>query len=317
MDHPLADLLRRYRAAAKRTTTYGEAWLAKHVGGGTVLPSWHQLGTSTGRMSCSGPNLQQIPRGAAYRACVRARPGHVLIKADYSQIELRAAAVIANDEVMIEAFKTGQDLHALTASALLGKPVENVEKHDRQLAKAINFGLLFGMGWKTLRTYARSNYGVEMTDEQAMAYRDTFLDTYPGISKWHRRVELRLRNVDRGKHHFDTLTRGGRRRVVAAMKRSKTNEAYPNKHEALNAPVQGTAADGMKAAISLLWERRSECPNVRPVLFVHDEIVVEAPEDRSGQAAEWLKRCMTDSMAPLIAPVPVGVEATVSTTWAG
>jgi DNA polymerase I-like protein with 3'-5' exonuclease and polymerase domains len=315
VDHPLAEALRKYKAAAKRAGTYGQAWLTKHVVGGTVLPSWHQLGAGTGRMSCSDPNLQQVPREAGYRGRIRARPGHKLVKADYSQIELRAAAAIADDGVMIEAFRAGRDLHALTAAALLDKPVEGVEKADRQLAKAVNFGLLFGMGWRTLRTYARTGYGVEMSDEQAKAYREKFLATYPGIARWHRRVESQLRNV--GRHHFTTVTRGGRRRVIAAMKRGRANEDYPNKTEALNTPVQGTAADGMKDAIALLWERRSECPGARPVLFVHDEIVVEAPEAEVGRASAWLERAMVDGMAPLIDPVPVEVEVTDGRTWGG
>ena len=111
-------------------------------------------------------------------------------------------------------------------------------------------------------------------------------------------------------------TRGGRRRTLPVGKKGKRG-VYANVTEALNFPVQGTAADGMKAAVGLLWERRDQCPGAVPVLFVHDEIVVEVAADRADAAAAWLKTCMVDGMAPLITPVPVEVEATVGPTWGG
>jgi DNA polymerase-1 len=165
VDHPLAKLLRAHRATAKRTGTYGRSWVEEHAPAGEVLPAWRQLGAASGRMSCSDPNLQQVPRGADYRWCFVARPGHLLVRADYSQIELRVAARVAPEPAMQDAYRRGEDLHARTASLILGKPVVEVTKADRQLAKAVNFGLLFGMGWKSLRGYARANYGVELTDD--------------------------------------------------------------------------------------------------------------------------------------------------------
>jgi DNA polymerase-1 len=319
VDHPLAGLLRDHRAAGKRAGTYGRAWLAEHAPGGSVLPTWHPLGAESGRMSCSDPGLQQIPRGAEYRRCFVARPGHVLVKADYSQVELRAAAAIAPEPEMQRAYRAGEDLHALTAARLLGKKVEEVTKEDRQLAKAVNFGLLFGMGWRGLKGYARAHYGVALTDDQARGYRDAFFRAYPGLRAWHGRVGAELARLARSdadaRYHARTV--GGRRVSLAAARRDREGTLYPNKAEALNAPVQGTAADGLKAAIGLLWERRAECPGAVPVLFVHDEVVVEAPADSAGVAAEWLKQAMVDGMAPLIAPVPVEVEVTVGRTWGG
>jgi DNA polymerase-1 len=299
VDHPLAALLRDYRAAAKRVGTYGRKWLAKHAGpDGRVLPSWNQLGAgSSGRMSCSAPNLQNVPRGPAYRRCFVAGPGNVLVKADYSQIELRIAAKITGERRMLDAYRTGQDLHTLTAAALLGKPAAEVTKADRQLAKAVNFGLLYGQGADGLREYALSNYGVSMTADEAARHRRTFFRTYPGLRRWHRSI---------GDAPTDTRTLGGRRRVGVSRFTEK-----------LNTPVQGTGADGLKAAIALLWERRAECPAAVPVLFVHDEIVLEVPEADADAASAWLKRCMVDAVAPLIDPVPVEVEVSVGKTWGG
>lgn len=319
LTHPLADRLRDYRAAGKRAGTYGKKWLAEHAARGAVRPHWNQLGASSGRMSCSGPNLQQIPRTGEYRRCFVARPGCVLVKADYSQIELRVAAVVAGEDAMIRAYAEGRDLHALTASALLGKPIEEVAKGDRQLAKAINFGLLFGMGWKSLGQYAAANYGVTLTDAEAQRYRDAFFRTYPKLLAWHRRVEERLKTQIRRDPEAVLVesTRGGRRCSLPAARRNAAGKPFPNKSEFLNFPVQGTAADGMKSAIGLLWERRRECPGAVPVLFVHDEIVIECPESAAESAKAWLSRCMVDGMAPLVSPVPVEVEATVGTTWGG
>jgi DNA polymerase-1 len=321
IDHPLAGLLREYRAAAKRVGTYGRSWVDKHVwGDNSVMPSWNQLGASSGRMSCSDPNLQQIPRESEYRRCFVAGPGNLLVKADYSQVELRIAAKVANEQVMIAAYRDGRDLHVMTAARILSKPEAEVTRADRQLAKAVNFGLLYGMGWRGLKQYARANYGVTLTDQQAQAYRSTFFKLYPALQKWHDTTAAGLRtllaqNPD-GTHTVQTL--GGRRRVLSASKRDRvTGKLYPNKTDALNTPVQGTGADGLKTAIALLWNRRAQCPSAVPIIFCHDEIVLEVLEADGNRAAEWLRRCMVEAVATLIEPVPVEVEVAVGRTWGG
>jgi DNA polymerase-1 len=242
----------------------------------------------------------------------------VLVKADYSQVELRIAAKVAGETEMIRAHQQGRDLHTLTASRVLGKPPEDVTKADRQLAKAVNFGLLFGMGAKSLRVYALANYGVRLTEDKARAYREAFFKLYPRLRAWHRRVGEHVKGLfDRdpsGTHEVRTL--GGRRRVLPVAK-GPPDDRYPNTTEALNTPVQGTGADGLKRAIGLLWERRAQCPGAVPVIFCHDEIVLEAPEGEGFWASQWLKACMIDGMAPLIEPVPVEVEMTTGLTWAG
>jgi DNA polymerase-1 len=297
VDHPLAALLRKYREARKRCTTYGKDW-TKHVAeDGRVYASWRQMGAASGRMSCSTPNLQQLPRGR-YRRCFRAPPGRVLVKADYSQIELRIAAKVSGDQAMLAAYQSGADLHTLTARRLLG--VENVSKEDRQIAKSANFGLLYGMGANGYRAYARSNYGVDMTIEQAQAYRTAFFQAYPGLQAWHRRTG---RTGDRA---IETRTLAGRCRVDVGRFTEK-----------LNTPVQGTGADGLKRALALLWERRREAPGAFPVLAVHDEIVVECDHDQEEHAGRWLRQAMQDGMADWLDPVPVEVEVHAAPTWGG
>jgi DNA polymerase-1 len=298
VDHPLAAVLRQYRGARKRASTYGMDWLANAAPDGRVYPSWNQLGADSGRMSCSDPNVQNLPRTAAYRRCFRAPPGRVLVKADYSQIELRIAAKISGDKAMLAAYQTAQDLHTLTAQRVLGR--DQVSKEDRQIAKSANFGLLYGMGAKGYQAYAQSTYGVELTLEQARQYRQAFFSAYPGLAAWHRRV--------RREHAGETRTLAGRRRLLDA----KVFDTLR-----LNSPVQGTGADGLKRALALLWERRNQVPGAFPILAVHDEIVVECDRDQAEAASTWLRRAMLDGMAGWLAPVPIEVELTVAPTWGG
>jgi DNA polymerase I-like protein with 3'-5' exonuclease and polymerase domains len=296
-DHPLAQLLRRYRLARKRATTYGGDWLAHVAPDGRVYPSWRQLGAASGRMSCSSPNMQQLPRGE-YRGCVVAPSRRVLVKADYSQIELRIAAKVSGDRALLEAYQRGEDLHTRTARSVLG--IEDVTKQDRQLAKALNFGLLYGMGARGFRAYAKGNYGLDLTEEEAGRYRQAFFNAYPGLAAWHRRV--------RSRRTTETRTLAGRRRLL--------NDKTPDTHR-LNTPVQGTGADGLKQALALLWERHDQCPGAFPVLAVHDEIVVECDAGRAEVVSAWLRQAMLDGMAPLVEPVPVEVEVKVSANWGG
>lgn len=293
IDHPLAGLLRKYREATKLTSTYGAEWLRWVRADGRVYAKWNQTGTVSGRMSCGEPNLQQIPRSKAYRRCFAAPPGRDLIKADYSQLELRIAAKISGDEAMIAAYRDGIDIHTQTAQKVLGK--SEVTKEDRQIAKALNFGLLYGMGAQTFRANAKAEYGLDLTLEQATQYREAFFATYRGLRKWHR---------SQPEGSVTTRTLSGRLRANV--------ERFTEK---LNTPVQGTGGDGVKLALALLWERRDQVPGAFPVMAIHDEIVVECTGDQSEAAAAWVRQAMVDAMAELLDPVPVEVEVKVGRTW--
>jgi DNA polymerase-1 len=298
INHPIAALLRNYREATKRLTTYGEQWL-RNVYEGRVFAHWNQLGAeASGRFSCSGPNLQQLPRDPTYRRCIIAPAGRVLVKADYSQVELRIAAKVSGDKAMLKAYRDGLDLHTLTARTVLG--VEEVTKEHRQIAKSLNFGLLYGMGAPGLRQYAATNFGVKLTEEEAVSYRAAFFKTYPGLRSWHNKTGKTKDTA------VATRTLAGRRRLDVTRFTEK-----------LNTPVQGTGADGLKLALALLWERRGDMPGAFPVLAVHDEVVLEADAGQADAAAAWLKQAMMDAMAPLVAPVPVEVDVKVAQTWGG
>jgi DNA polymerase-1 len=241
--------------------------------------------------------MQQVPRGE-YRRCITAPPGRVLVKADYSQVELRIAAKVSGDEALLDAYREGADLHTLTARRVLG--IETVTKDHRQLAKALNFGLLYGMGARTFQSYARANYGLVLTDKEARSYRAAFFKAYPGLAVWHRRVGAQRTGA------VETRTLSGRRRLDVTRFT-----------ERLNTPVQGSGADGLKLGLALLWERRDRVPRASPVLACHDEIVVECDAGQAETVSAWLKAAMVDAMAPLLDPVPVAVEVKVGLTWLG
>jgi len=298
IDHPLAPLVRQRRAAGKRSSTYGQSWLKHVADDGRVYADWRQLGCITGRMSSSSPNLQNLPGDERYRRCFRAPEGRVLVKADYSQIELRIAARISDDRALLEAYRVGQDVHTLTARRMTGR--QEVTPAERKLAKPVNFGLIYGLSAKTLRRKALAEYGVSLSEADADRYKAAFFRTYAGVARWHSQIR-------RGQT-TEVRTLAGRRVVVdrGGFYGAKANYA-----------VQGTGGDGLKVALALLWERRHEAPGAFPVLAVHDEIVIEADADQADAVAAWLKTAMLDALAPLIAPVPVEVEVKVGTTWGG
>lgn len=299
---PAAKLLLDLREAGKRATTYGESF-SKYVQriDGRIHPNWTQIGSRAGRTSCSHPNLQNVPKSRDYRACFRPRDGRVLVKADYSQIELRIAAHISRDRRMLQAYQQAEDLHSVTAAAVLGRSNGSVTPEARQAAKALNFGLLYGMGWGTFKEHARTHYGVELTDDEAMSHRNAFRRTYSGLTAWQRR-----QGGDFGSGPIDTRTLAGRRRL-----------AVENYTEKLNSPVQGTGADGLKLAMALLWETRDRVPSAELVLEVHDEIVLEVDEHDADQAREWLTECMVQGMAELVKDVPIVVEPQIMRDWSG
>jgi DNA polymerase-1 len=256
-------------------------------------------------MTCETPNLQQTPH--ELRAYIKPREGHVFIKADFSQIELRIAAAVAKDKRMLQAFRDGTDLHRLTASLILSKALDEVSKEERQLAKALNFGLLYGMGPEGLKKHAKKDYGVSLTFEQAKEYRERFFATYPGLAKWHRETKRQLKEAEsRGKGGIVVRTLAGRQRWVEKLE------------AALNSPVQGTGADGLKSAVAVFYKwllERGLWGKVRIVLLVHDEIVVEAPEPLALEATLLLTEAMREGMGAIVKGVPIEVEAGIYTDW--
>lgn len=295
----LARLLREYRQHAQLIKMYGSNWLdGASIEQGRLYPSWRQIGTETGRTTCKRPNCQQIPRDVRYRKCFRAEPGRVLVKADYSQLQMRIAAKFADDKALLKIFQDKADVHTATAQALLGK--QDVSRADRQIAKSANFALIFGASAAGLQSYCKTTFGIDLTIEEAEKHREAFFRRYSGLKAWHRNA-------------YDNPAREvrsslGRRRVFAGQ---------PPPTEQLNTPVQAEEADGAKRAMAFLWQKRGEFDDVRPVIFNHDEIVLDAPADQGGQVKAWLEACMVAGMQPLLNPVPCEVEGKVVSSWGG
>jgi DNA polymerase-1 len=299
--HAAVPTYRSWKSLSKLSSTYGLNW-RDYFSAGRIHADWRQIEARTGRMSCTSPNLQNIPRYSPehpHRSLFRAPAGRVLIKADYSQIELRIAAQLSGDATMLSAYRNGDDIHTITAAAITHKPIGAVTKDDRQLAKAVNFGLLYGMGAPGLQRSAKSGYDIELDGAEAYNHRQAWLKQYPGIAEWQKQQGGGWDDAP-----CDTYTLLGRRR-----------QGVPSRTHKLNSPVQGTGADGIKHALALMWER--QMPDVFPVMVVHDEIVVEAPESDAEAARDWTIQAMVDGMAAYVTEVPVDVEATIARGWAG
>ena len=299
-EHPLIIAVSAYRKSAKALSgfLYPIPQMI-HKKTGRLHPRYGQIGAWSGRMSCYGPNIQQIPRDPSFRECFVAPAGRKLVIADYSQIELRVAAQISGDGRMTTAYKRGEDLHALTASLVSEVPIEAVTKMRRQAAKAVNFGLIFGMGAAGLHQYARQSYGVEMTLAQAEKFRDGFFRAYPGIADWHRKVKNSQQTEGR--------TLSGRKFLFG------DGAGISGRY---NTPVQGTAADIMKDALGALAKRVAGT-GIRIIAAVHDEIILEADEGEAESAAVMLKDAMENAGNALLKAVPCVADVNIADSWAG
>ncbi len=300
--HPVIAMLLEYRHAAKALSSYGESFLSYiHPVTGRIHPEFHQLGADTGRMAASNPNIQQIPNQERYRACFVPDPGRKLIIADYSQIELRILAEVTQDAQLLHAFESGADLHRLTASMMFGTPLEHVSKDERQRAKALNFGMVYGMGPSGLAT----RLGCSLDEAKELI--DRYFAAYPGVRVWLRQAARKA--VETG----ECTTLGGRRIRFAKPDPENRRAVAGVERFGKNAPLQGTSADITKRAIALLDARLPEGACI--VNVVHDEIVVEAPTETAPSMAARLRETMQEAAEAYLTRVPVTVEADVADAW--
>ena len=276
---PAAALLVRFSHLEQLRSNFGDTLLdGINAQTGRLHGSFQLAKAKSGRFSSSHPNMQNIPKSESIRSAVSAAPGKQLVVADYSQLELRVMAHIANDEVMTEAYRHGLDLHAVTAAGMLGlkldqfDPEQPAHQDARQKAKAVNFGVIFGSGPSGLREFARDAYNLKITMDEARAVIDRFLATYPGVARWQREQEARTRLTR------TVSTKGGRVYRFAWEPRGE----YA-RNLALNLPIQGTAAEiAIEALIRIDARLRAALPgNAQLVLQVHDEFVVEAEDDEA------------------------------------
>lgn len=303
--HPAVSMLLDYRTLAKLKSTYCDGLLKVIGPEGRIHSSFNQTETRTGRISSTEPNLQNIPvrqeLGRELRRFFRAREGWLLVDADYSQIELRVLAHMAQDETMIAAFNSDTDIHRVTASQVFDVPEEMVTPLMRSRAKAVNFGIVYGIGAHSLSQDIGVSYG------EAKRYIDQYLSRYAGVAKFMDRM------IETAKETGYAETLFGRRRPLPELRASNAVTRSFGERVARNMPIQGTAADIIKIAMVRVHDRlRREQLRSRLILQVHDELIVEAPEEEAGQAARIVKEEM-EAAADL--SVKLAVDANIGKTW--
>ena len=276
-----------------------ESLLEKMGSDGFVRASYWQLGAETGRMTCTSPNLQQVPRDEQFRAAVVAPEGWVLVDADFSQMELRLAAVVAQDLNMMQAFIDGKDLHTATADAL---------GCDRQIAKSANFGLLYGSGAKGLRNYA-AGMGVQITLAEAHDVREKWLDTYYGIRKWHKKLSA-LSDQTKGTMADIRVPESRMRRFLPGDMNRLTIRA--------NTPIQAAGAAILKCTLGSLWQHLKDVDEDQAKLCacIHDEAIMLVREEDGPKWANILKVCMEQAEAKWLKDVPAVADVHIGKTWA-
>ena len=305
-EHAIIEKILEYRTLSKLKATYVDGMLPL-INGETnrIHANFKQTVTATGRISCTEPNLQNIPirteLGRELRKIFVAPEGYSFIDADYSQIELRVLAHISDDETMISAFNNGDDIHAITASQVFGVPLENVTKQMRSEAKAVNFGIVYGISDFGLAT----NIGT--TRKKAKIYIEKYFEKYPNIKKY------MDGEIEKCKTNGYVETIWGRRRYVPEIKSNNFNVRQFGERVAMNAPIQGTAADIIKIAmVKVENELAKNKFKAKLILQVHDELVIEAPNEE----VEIVKKLLVDCMEEVIKlKLPLKAEAQIGKNW--
>ena len=303
--HPIIPAIMDYRMLTKLKSTYADG-LMKQVGpDGRIHTTFQNLVTATGRLSSTEPNLQNIPvrtdLGAEIRKMFVPREGCVLVDADYSQIELRVLAHIAGDEAMQKAFREGTDIHTVTAAQVFAVPVEQVTALQRRHAKAVNFGIVYGISEFSLAE------DIGVSRYEAKAYIENYLNTYRGVRDYMKQV------VEQAREQGCTQTLYGRRRYIPELKSSNFNIRSGAERIALNTPIQGTAADIIKLAMIRVEQALEEAfPEAKLLLQVHDELIVECPEEQAEQVAQLVSQQMQSAAA---LSVPLTAEANIGKSW--
>ncbi|MGP1204722.1 DNA polymerase I [Serratia sp. CY40304] len=307
LDYPLPKVILEYRGLAKLKTTYTDKLpLMINPVSGRVHTSYHQAVTATGRLSSSDPNLQNIPvrneEGRRIRQAFIAPEGYRIVAADYSQIELRIMAHLSQDEGLLKAFAEGKDIHRATASEVFGVPLDKVTGEQRRSAKAINFGLIYGMSAFGLARQLGIPRG------EAQRYMDLYFERYPGVLDYMERT--RQQASEQG--YVSTLD--GRRLYLPDVRSSNAMRRKAAERAAINAPMQGTAADIIKRAMIEVdaWLQGQEKPLVRAIMQVHDELVFEVHESVIDEASQRIRQLMEGSMT---LAVPLKVDVGVGMNW--
>lgn len=304
-DYPVVEKILEYRTLAKLKSTYCDGLLKVIGDDGRIHSSLNQTETRTGRISSTEPNLQNIPvrseLGREMRKFFKAKDGCVLIDADYSQIELRVLAHMANDKNMINAFNDGDDIHAITASQVFNMPLMMVTPLMRSRAKAVNFGIVYGIGAFSLAK------DIGVTRAEADSYIKGYLEHFSGVREYMKTV------VENAKEKGYVETVFARRRYLPELTSSNAMMRAFGERVALNMPIQGTAADIIKIAMIRVWESlRNQCLKARLIMQVHDELIVEAPESEAKIVAGIVKKEMENAVKMRVS---MQADVGIGKTW--
>ena len=306
-----APLLLEYRSIRDKELKFLIGLSAATQADGRIHAIFNSVGTKTGRFSCKDPNLQNIPKLGKglfpIRSLFQAPPGRKLVIADFAQMELVAAAVLAPEPKMLAAFQNGEDLHCRTASILLGRTVTKNDKADRSLAKAVNFGLLYGQQAPGLKTYAKSNYGVDMTEEEAIQFRDTFFNEYQGLADWH--------ETARAAANDPSVTEVRTHRIGRRQHLADAEHWWPRFASLVNTPIQGSCAEVQKLGMLDIGEKLKG--RAQLVSCVHDEVIVECDEADAEAVMAEVQAIMMARSAFIFKGQKIAVEAHVEDNWAG
>lgn len=317
-EHPLIEAIGEYRKWAKYMSTYLRPWTAKLDENSRLHPTFLLHGTVTGRLS-GKDGVHQVPRDKFIRSLIGAPPGWSFFEIDGSQIELRCAAAIAMEQTMLRIFATGGDIHRTTASTVTGKPIEDITGDERKKAKAVNFGFLYGMGWKKFKQYAWEKYGIKLTDAEAKHYRERFFQLYSGLPAWHNRMRKIVRALGY------VVSPIGRKRRLPDIYSVDGDLQAAAEREAINSPVQGFGSDYVLAAfIEIVLEnilpQDPGFETIRPVGAVHDAAYFEIRNDRLDYWPARIKKIFDDPTRlkkwfGYIPPVAITGDCKIGTHW--
>ena len=303
--HPIIEHILNFRQLSKLKSTYADGLTAVIASDGRIHTNFQMTVTATGRLSSTEPNLQNIPvrteLGGEIRKMFIAPEGKVLVDADYSQIELRLLSHISGDEAMRNAFITGEDIHAVTASQVFGVPLNEVTKLQRSHAKAVNFGIVYGISAFSL------SQDINVSVAEAKRYMESYLEKYSGVRGYMKDI------VEKAKADGFVATEYGRRRALPELKSSNFNLRSFGERVALNMPIQGTAADIMKIAMIKVDKALEKAGlEAKLILQVHDELIVECPEKEADEVMEILVREMSGAAS---LSIPLTAEAKIGRSW--
>lgn len=322
--HPLIPKLLEYRAVKIQITHFVDGWI-KRMHNGRLYPNFKLHGTVTGRTSCTDPNLQQVPRDPVIRNLIGAPPGWSVVEIDYSQAELRIAAIMSGDETMTRIYQTGGDIHTHTYEMITGEKVSEdkyIRKEQRKKAKAVNFGFVYGMGWRKFQEYARDTYGVTLTEAEAKEWRERFFQAYHSLPKWHSKQRRIVQSLGQVRSPIGRL-----RRLPDIYSSDKSKKAEAER-QSINSPVQGFGSDltilgmseimGYSLTYDPEWELDKDKFHV--IGTVHDATLFEVRNDYLLEFCPRAKHILEHAYAlehifNFESPVPIIADVAVGKSW--